>query len=288
MRLSRGLPHRMDRFALDEVTEEQLLRGRVSPLDAPPPYARVAELIRTAQTAAGLAEAGDLSVLAAITNTVRSTPVEEVTAPPRFTRIERRHPTSARHRNPAHSHSSWSRAKAQGIRFPFKVAVIAATLMLGATAAAAATGNLPNPAQDAIDDAIAKLGFSIPNSGIAPTPDQIAAGVAAVAAAKEEKQFNKCNGFLHSNGNAANSAGFNRLIADHGGTVATATAYCQGVAFVHDLLRGKSDLPHGNSDGVHGKSDLPHGNSGTNGPPAGHGKPAVTHGNAGGNGNGNN
>jgi hypothetical protein len=142
----------MDRHAgpLDDLTAERLLRGRVGAEDAPPGFAEVAQLVTTARSGLDPAGTPDPLFLSALVAATREQP----------THLSRRTAVLARFRTA-------------------KVAAIAAGVVaLSASAAAAATGNLPAPAQDALSRAADRVGFSLPashddNAGVdAPeTPD---------------------------------------------------------------------------------------------------------------------
>jgi len=65
-----------DRLALDEGMAERLLTGRLARADAPPAYARVADLLAAASPPPDAEElAGEAAVVAAFAAAVRSRPV---------------------------------------------------------------------------------------------------------------------------------------------------------------------------------------------------------------------
>jgi hypothetical protein len=156
-----------------------------------------------------------------------------------------------------------------------KVAALAAATVLGATGAAAATGNLPSPAQTALSDAAAHVGVSIPSGGGAgttaaadgkpsgangkpPAPNSAPPGPDAHA------DFGLCTAFLAAPAGAAPtsttettttpgkdaSAAFSRFIAAHGGTVASTTDYCHGVIAAHDAAHPVGATPDGAGNGA--------------------------------------
>jgi hypothetical protein len=126
---------RRHRFDLDETTADGLAAGRVAPADAPPGYAAAAGLLTAARNDLETAEI-DPQLLTAMVQAIDTQPT---TADRKATM-----PSKAR---------------------STKVGVLAAALVLStAGAAAAATGNLPDPAQDALSKAAEKVGFDLPAS----------------------------------------------------------------------------------------------------------------------------
>jgi hypothetical protein len=127
----------MDRYRLDDVTAERLLSGQIDPDDAPPGYRSVAAALHRASAASspGGSPARELATVAAVVDAVRST-VPDVPLPRR-----RRMLTEI---------------------LTAKVAAIAAVTVLGATAAAAATNSLPDPAQRAVSHMASHVGLSVP------------------------------------------------------------------------------------------------------------------------------
>src|SRR5438046_2082912 len=102
---------------IDVGTADRLLAGRVDPDDAPPGYARLASILQAAAAPATEGPA-DPASMAALAAAVRANP---------------RPPTTAPRRNPVPTKLLSAR-----------VALAAGALVLGSTAAAAATGNLPH------------------------------------------------------------------------------------------------------------------------------------------------
>ncbi len=115
-----------DPYALDQNTAERLLAGRLDPADAPPGYARVADLLATAASPQHGAEeqAGKAAAMAAYKAVVRtrapSPPIPQRSR--MFTKL-----------------------------FTIKVVAAAVLSILAVGAAAAETGNLPAPAQRVVD-----------------------------------------------------------------------------------------------------------------------------------------
>jgi hypothetical protein len=126
---------RMHRAPLDDDTVDRLCGGRLDPADAPPGYAPVAQLLH--QAAGFVAdEEIDHDLLGSMVQAIASRP--STTRKPPMT----------------------------STRFTAKVATLAgAALFASAGAAAAATGNLPAPAQDAVSHAVSHVGIDLPASG---------------------------------------------------------------------------------------------------------------------------
>jgi hypothetical protein len=137
MSTERDLEVEMRRFRLDDHTCDRLLDGNVAPEDAPPGFERLAHLV---QAATGPAAPGDLAhegpIVAAMTAAVRATPAPAL--------------------DPGKKSMLTKLLSA-------KVAAIAATMVIGATAAAAATNSLPDPAQSAVSNAASHVGLSVPS-----------------------------------------------------------------------------------------------------------------------------
>ena len=228
----------MKRIPIDDATAEMLLSGRLAPDDAPPGYAGVAGMI---QAATGPAVVAELAHEPAVVAAMRSTPSARPAAP-------RRKPMRT------------------GL-LSAKLAALATTAVLAATGVAvAATGNLPKNAQTTVSDAVAHVGLSIPKPDHAPDADSVAretsdvghgesaspegtdpaADVNADAGPNAHSTFGQCTAFLagpnsHASGHAPSSSNsgkerstaFAALIANHGGTPASATTFCAGVVAAH-------------------------------------------------------
>jgi hypothetical protein len=126
---------------LDDLTAERLLRGEVEPADAPPGYEGLAALVRQARQPATREE---LMVGAALPST---------------------HPINPRVAGPG-----------RGGRRVARAAALAAVVGLGATAAAAGTGNLPDPAQNALARAASHVGVDLPDGSGGERPELVTAG----------------------------------------------------------------------------------------------------------------
>jgi hypothetical protein len=218
----------MSRYSIDDDTANRLLSGRLSPVDAPPGFAGLAGVVRSAAGPAAPAElARELDVVTAAVAAVRSVP----SIRPSFRR--RTHMLTK--------------------LLPAKVAALAATITIGAATAAAATGNLPNSAQTATSGALSHVGISIPKPNSHTSTENGKASMSGGTTANAD--FGQCNGFLAGSGsgsgsgdgngsgsaNKSSSAAFKDLIAAHGGTAQSAGLYCKGVLAAKTSSHDKSD-----------------------------------------------
>jgi hypothetical protein len=132
----RDLDHEMKRFGLDDLTADRLLSGRVAPQDAPPGYGPIAAAVQAVAGSTPAPDAGhEAATVAAVVEALRSN---------------------------RPSHQPVRRRSMLAQLLTAKVAAIAAVTVLGATAAAAATNTLPDPAQTVVSDAVSHVGLSIP------------------------------------------------------------------------------------------------------------------------------
>lgn len=224
----------MRRYPVDDETASRLLAGAVEPDDAPPGYAQVAALIQAAKAPATADERArrdaDVSTIAA----ALVTPPAATVTPEGTRMISRRFSL-----------------KALGIAIP--------ALALTATGAAAATGNLPSPAQSAVHGALAHVGVSVPsvddntgNTGTHSANNANAVGPDATGPA----EFGLCRAFMASNGHpSTNSVAFRNLEKAAGSE--GVAAFCAGV------MPGNGQS--GNT-GTTGSAD--NGSAGTNGKPS--------------------
>lgn len=127
----------MRTIRLDAETANRLVSGQMSPDDAPPGYAGVAQLLAQAKTAPGASSAKELATVAAIGEAVRG----HLQLPTPSTREKK------------------MLAKVLTV----KGAVVAVAVLFGAGTAAAATGSLPSQAQNAVHNALAHLDVSVPD-----------------------------------------------------------------------------------------------------------------------------
>lgn len=136
---------RKHRFPLDSDTIDRLLDGQIDPHDAPPGYAAMAALLSDAAATAPPAKEIDDALLGAMVHAIRTSP------------------------NPTIDRKPTMISKV----LTAKIGVIAAGLVVSTTgAAAAASGSLPAPAQDAIAKAVSHIGVDIPTAdGTHPTGD---------------------------------------------------------------------------------------------------------------------
>ena len=140
-----------DRLALDQGMAERLLTRRLARADAPPAYARVADLLAAASAPPDAEElAGEAAVVAAFAAAVRSRPVRLHT--PRRSRVFAKLLTA-------------------------KAAAVALGVLAAGGVAAAATGTLPAPAQQV---AHAVFGSATSTASSATTPTTTAARAHAV------------------------------------------------------------------------------------------------------------
>jgi hypothetical protein len=134
--IARGM--RTNLHPLDEDSASRLLQGHVHPDDAPPGYASVADLLASAAKLPALDEHSGQATISAMVEAVRAG------APA---------PQTAR------------RTSKLGKIFAGKALVAMATVALTATGAAAATGTLPDPVQNAVAGAVSHMGVDLPGNG---------------------------------------------------------------------------------------------------------------------------
>jgi hypothetical protein len=119
---------------LDDATADRLLAGAVRPDDAPAGYAEVAALLAAARGPVSAEEASFPVILPAVAPVIGLA----------------------------------GRRARSGRRLASRVGVIAAVATVGFATVAAATGNLPGPAQDALARAGERIGLSLPASSDTP------------------------------------------------------------------------------------------------------------------------
>ncbi|MCL4313663.1 MAG: hypothetical protein M1131_05960 [Actinobacteria bacterium] len=134
---------------LSDQLIDQLLEGRVHPLDAPPPLREVARLV---QVAKGSATAEELSTRAA---TVAS--MVALRANPISPRLPNSQPIPR------------SKPMISKLLTTKVIAATAAALVISGTSAAAATGSFPSTIQTTLSDAASHVGISLPNPNIQST-----------------------------------------------------------------------------------------------------------------------
>lgn len=122
---------------LDPETANRLAAGALSPDDAPPGYAGVAQLLSEARSASSVGSSGKASATVAA---MQAAVAGELGRP-----------------------SDIQGRKMLSKILTVKAAVAAGAVLLGAGTAAAATGSLPSSAQSAVHGALANLDISVPN-----------------------------------------------------------------------------------------------------------------------------
>jgi hypothetical protein len=127
------------RHTLDEDSASRMLQGAVHPDDAPPGYASVADLLSRAARLPSLDEDAGAATISAMVEAIRA-------GAPAAAQPARRRSTI-------------------GKLFAGKALAAMATVALTATGAAAATGSLPAPVQDAVSEAVSHVGFDLPMKG---------------------------------------------------------------------------------------------------------------------------
>lgn len=235
----------MNRCHIDDAAADRLLSGRLAPEDAPPGYAGVAALARTATGPATPVElAREPSDVAAALAAVASAPV----------------PISALAR----------RRSMIGKLLTAKVAVGATIVALGAgSAAAALSGGLPAQATSHAN-AHAKAGLataashvgtaghsssthqaSSPQSGSSRT-STAPSSVQSTGIANSHAMFGLCTAFLAGGSTSASgkdaSAAFEALIAETGGSPSATTSFCKGFV-MSNHPGGKPSPPVGSPAG---------------------------------------
>jgi hypothetical protein len=131
---------------LDPGTADRLLAGRVDPDDAPPGYGEVAQLLQDARSWNGIPDVMDDAVIVAIVDAITSDAITSGERPPKRTRVLRRLVVT-------------------------KVATVTAVVALTTTGAAAATGSLPDHAQNRLAHAAAHIGIKLPEVANSNAPD---------------------------------------------------------------------------------------------------------------------
>jgi hypothetical protein len=190
----------MWRHSLDDSTADRLLAGTLDSEDVPPGYAGVAELLRTARGPTATDELGQSDAV-----------VSAMAAAVGVASGAMAHPTS-------------KGKKMRGKLLSLKVIGIAIPAMaLTATGAAAATSNLPAPAQSAIHGALAHVGVSIPNGN-----DSSNTGKGKGPDATGPAKHGLCTAFAgHANSHSVAYANLQKAASTAGQSV---TQFCSGVA----------------------------------------------------------
>jgi hypothetical protein len=128
-----------NRQPVDKGTAERLLSGATRPDDAPPGFAGVARLIDMASTMPTAEQSpAEAALVATMAEAIRSQPTPHPIAPQRKTVLAK--------------------------LLSAKIAAAAAAIALTATGAAAATGSLPDAAQNGVAKAASHIGVNLPAS----------------------------------------------------------------------------------------------------------------------------
>jgi hypothetical protein len=191
-----------DRLGLDDDTAERLLTGRLAPADAPPGYGQVAAVLAAVSAPPDTEElAGQTAARALFAAATRSRPVD-IRLSPRRTQVITKLLT----------------AKA--------AAAVLGVLMTGGVAAAA-TGNLPAPAQQAAHALLGGAGVPAPAAATATTQAHAVGPDAAGPAARGLcRAWSAGQGGQH--GNKLDAPAFAALAKAAGGSDQVA-AYCAKV-----------------------------------------------------------
>jgi hypothetical protein len=193
---------------LDEQTAHRLLAGALAPEDAPPGYGTVAALL---QVARGPATAEEVARRTAVVSAMAAAIGNGSPALATFAPKEK------------HVLGKFLSLKALGIAVP--------VMALTATAAAAATGGLPGPAQSALHGALAHVGLSVP----APGDASKAKGPDATGPAKH----GLCTAYAANGGHASShSVAFTNLQNAAGAAGLSVADYCKGVTPGHPASTG--------------------------------------------------
>lgn len=217
----------MPRYPLDDGTVESVLRGAVSPDDAPPELRHVAALVDVCRRGAegDELEGAELSVAAFAAAAVRSVGgPNDIQRRSMFKKL-----TSAR-----------------------MLAIAAPVVLLGAGSAAAASDALPAPAQSAVSTALAHLDVSVPNpdSHSNTTPNNANAKGPDLSSGSPAA-FGLCTAFTHGGLKNRNSPAYKALESAAHSPEAIMT-YCQGIFTAHQNATanpGTSGGSNGNGTG---------------------------------------
>ena len=238
---------------LDERTADRLLSGAVSPDDAPPGYAGVARLLESAGSPAGngAGSGREAATVAAMQAAVLGhlVPVPD----------------------------AGEKRKVLSKVMTVKAAGVAAAVLLGGGTAAAATGALPAPAQDAAAHVFSSVGIDVPNGG-SHGPNAHSHGHADSHAAGTDQSGGTGTGTGPSSNalpGLCNAAKHNGTSTGHppGKSTVFSTLVCTGVSAPGNSGTsgsgdtGTTDDSGQGTSGDTPESSTPTGGSGTDGPP---------------------
>jgi hypothetical protein len=240
MNAPNDLPREMRGSRLDDDTLERLLAGAVEPDDAPPGYAEVARVLRTARTTGVALELDEVSREA-----------EHVAAA--RTLLGPRSPAST----PSHGRSRKMRSK--GYRLKVSGLVVVGTL--AATSGLAAAGALPDAAQDALSGVLDRVGITVPAGGDHPASSGeqisvVATTTEAVGAEKGAEISSLASGGMSQAGQhgspGAQGSGAAPVATPNGGGTGTADAASGGASgagtgTADEQSDGRSEAGSGNA-----------------------------------------
>ena len=201
----------MRRFLFSD--DDRLLSGDLDPDDAPPELARVAGLVRAARAPELSSElAGEELLVSQVAAIVRESRRLEVA------RDDRRH--------------------LLGKVLSAKVIGATAAVLLSGGVAAAATGALPTPVQEAVAHGLAHVGISIPDPATPHAPGQHTSGhptSTTTASANgitpsttTTNRYGLCTAYTHASTTKARANGLSKLTAAAQANGETVTQYCEG------------------------------------------------------------
>lgn len=246
--------------SLDDGTADRLLSVNVAPADAPPGYEGVAAMIAAARPhTATTWIPGETRALHAFQSARAGAPI--------LLPEERRAVMKA------------PRSKVLA-RVPAKAALAGALVLVGGTAAAAATGSLPGPIQSTVASALHVVGISVPSSSSAnPHPSVNASPHASEGA--NNSLYGLCSAYT-SHGPSSQAPVPARLSTAAATANETVTQFCNSVPSPSSVNPASSPSAHTSDEAgtVHQQSTGSGGqagpgsavtHSGTPGPPANHG-----------------
>ena len=223
---SRDSRSEMRTLFLDRATADRLLTGRVVPDDAPPGYARVAELLGAVSSLPPIDPARERITVSAMVEGIRA-------------RLAADPPVNRR---------SAARRLARA-----KIVAIAVGATLVSTAGLAAAGALPAPAQGVVHDVFARVGISVPD---AHRGTETGGGTGDTTSLPSSRPSNvaRRGAEISSLAHTTTAIGVPK-----GWIVSVAASHGHSHA---GHPPGQSGQPHGQSGQAHGQSGEPHGQSG--------------------------
>jgi len=204
-------------------SDDRLFSGDLDPDDVPPELARIAGLIQAAKTADAVGElAGEELIVSQMAAVVRESRRTEAA------RNDRRH--------------------VLGKVLSAKVIGASAAVLLSGGVAAAATGALPTPVQEAVSHGLHHIGISVPDpavhpashsethaSGVTSTSTSIGSSTSTSSSASRTTQsstssnrYGLCNAYAHAGNAKARSVALSKLTAAALAKGETVSTYCAG------------------------------------------------------------